>query len=63
MLEDVLNLFEQVSSEAHKLIVVFDEFQEVTKLNGETFEKELRASLIHHNKVSYVFMVSQMHML
>ncbi len=44
-------------------IVVFDEFQDINKLNGETFEKEMRASLIHHDKVSYVFMGSQMHML
>ena len=44
-------------------IVVFDEFQEVNKLNGESFEKEMRASLIHQDKVSYVFMGSQMHML
>lgn len=44
-------------------IVVFDEFQEVNKLNEDSFEKEMRASLIHHDKVSYVFMGSQMHML
>ena len=44
-------------------IVVFDEFQEVNKLNGDRFEKEMRASLIHHNKVSYIFMGSQTQML
>ncbi len=44
-------------------IVVFDEFQEIEKLNGETFEKEMRASMIHHDKVSYVFLGSQTHML
>jgi hypothetical protein len=44
-------------------IVVFDEFQEIDKLNGESFEKELRASIVHHDKVGYAFMGSQMHML
>lgn len=40
-------------------IVVFDEFQDVAKLNGDSFEKELRAALIHHDNVAYVFMGSQ----
>ena len=44
-------------------IIVFDEFQDISKLNGESFEKEMRAALIHHTKVSYVFMGSKMHML
>lgn len=44
-------------------IVVFDEFQDIARLNGESFEKEMRAALIHHTKVSYVFMGSKMHML
>lgn len=62
---DISEVFDlpQKLAEDKPWIVVFDEFQEVTKLNGETFEKELRASLIHHNNVSYVFMGSQMHML
>ena len=44
-------------------IVVFDEFQDVAKLNGDSFEKELRAALIHHDNVGYVFMGSQTNML
>ncbi len=44
-------------------IVVFDEFQDVAKLNGDSFEKELRAALIHHDNVGYVFMGSQSNML
>jgi len=44
-------------------IVVFDEFQEVERLNGGSFEMEMRAALIHHNKVSYVFMGSKTTML
>jgi hypothetical protein len=40
-----------------------DEFQEIEKLNGESFEKELRASFQHHRNASYVFLGSQRHML
>ena len=34
MLEDVLNLVEQLSTEKKKAIVVFDEFQEVQQIDG-----------------------------
>ncbi|MHC1776952.1 MAG: ATP-binding protein [Lentimicrobium sp.] len=64
-LPDISEVFDlpQKLAEDKPWVVVFDEFQEVAGLNGEAFEKELRASLIHHNKVSYVFMGSQKHML
>ncbi|MEI6885944.1 MAG: hypothetical protein WCO02_15735 [Bacteroidota bacterium] len=44
-------------------VIVFDEFQEIEKLNGESFEKELRASFQHHRNASYVFLGSQRHLL
>jgi len=44
-------------------IIVFDEFQEIEKLNGESFEKELRAGLQHHRNASYIFLGSQRHLL
>jgi AAA+ ATPase superfamily predicted ATPase len=44
-------------------IIVFDEFQEIEKLSGESFEKELRASFQHHRNASYIFLGSQRHML
>ncbi|MCX6303813.1 MAG: ATP-binding protein [Bacteroidetes bacterium] len=44
-------------------VVVFDEFQEIEKLNGESFEKELRAAFQHHKEVSYLFLGSQRHLL
>ncbi|MDX9847231.1 MAG: ATP-binding protein [Tenuifilaceae bacterium] len=61
-LTEVFDLPQKLAKDK-RWIVVFDEFQEISNLNGEGFEKELRASLIHHDKVSYVFMGSQMHML
>lgn len=62
---DLTEIFDlpQKLAQDKRWIVVFDEFQEIRNLNGEGFEKELRASLIHHDKVAYVFMGSQMHML
>lgn len=58
VLEDVLNLFEQVSSEAHKLIVVFDEFQEVTNIDKNLLS-QMRSVMQYHKLVNYVFLGSQ----
>jgi len=40
-LEDVINLPDKLSNKKNKWIIAFDEFQEITKLNGESFEKLL----------------------
>jgi uncharacterized protein len=63
--DDLTEVFDlpQKLAEKKRWVVVFDEFQDINKLNGESFEKELRAALIHHTNVSYVFMGSKMHML
>lgn len=61
-LDDVLNLPEKLG-EDKRWIVVFDEFQEIERLNGESFEKELRAVFQHHKQVSYVFMGSRKHLI
>ncbi len=60
--EDIVNIPAKEKREKC-WIVVFDEFQEIEKLNGESFEKELRASFQHHRNASYVFLGSQRHML
>lgn len=43
--------------------IVFDEFQEIEKLNGNSFEKELRANLQHHQHAGYTFLGSQRHLM
>ena len=61
-LTEVLNLPLKFSKN-QKWIIVFDEFQEIEKLNGESFENLFRSVIQFHDNVSYVFMGSKMHLL
>jgi len=58
ILEDVLNTMEQLSSSRKKLIVIFDEFQDVISLHDNILKK-LRAIMQHHKKINYIFLGSQ----
>lgn len=60
---DVINLPEKLATGNNKWIIAFDEFQEITKLNGENFEKLLRSGIQHHQNVSYLFLGSKTHLL
>ncbi|MFZ1292533.1 MAG: ATP-binding protein [Melioribacteraceae bacterium] len=62
-LEDVINLPEKFATTKKRWIVAFDEFQEITKLNGDSFEKNLRSLIQHHKNVSYLFLGSRTHLL
>jgi len=46
-----------------RVVVVFDEFQEVRNLDGENIEKALRAKIQHHQNVAYLFMGSKRHLM
>jgi len=59
---DVLDLPNKIFND-RSVVVVFDEFQEITKLKGEKFENQLRSVIQFHKNVSYVFMGSQTHLL
>lgn len=61
-LEGVLNLTEKLDPE-QKWLVIFDEFQEIGKLNGDGFENVLRSVIQHHTQTSYIFSGSRYHML
>ena len=50
-------------SEKQKLLVVFDEFQEVAKYSEKGFEKRLRKIIQGHQNISYIFSGSQKHIL
>ncbi len=46
-----------------KIVIAFDEFQEVAGYGSPNFEKELRKILQHHDHIAYIFAGSQRHML
>jgi len=59
-LEEIYDAPQKIAKKRKKIFVfVFDEFQEITNLDGVKIEKEMRARFQHHNKVSYVFMGSK----
>ena len=60
---DIINLPDKLAGTDEKWIIAFDEFQEITKLNGENFEKLLRSCIQNHQNVSYLFLGSKTHLL
>ncbi len=56
--EDSLELLEKVSSSANRLIVVFDEFQDVLEIDRH-IDKELRAIMQEQKGLNYIFLGSQ----
>lgn len=61
-LEKALNLLASYSTK-QKLLVVFDEFQEVAKYSEQGFEKRLRKVTQGHRNIAYIFSGSQKHIL
>jgi AAA+ ATPase superfamily predicted ATPase len=61
-LTELLDLPQKLSDKKN-WVIVFDEFQEINRLNGDSFEKEMRSAFIHHKNVGYAFLGSKMHML
>jgi len=61
VLEEVFKLIEQYSKK--KMVVVFDEFQEIENFKDESFEKRLRKIIQQHKNICYVFMGSKRHIL
>jgi len=57
-IEDVLNLIEKLSPPNKKIIIVFDEFQEVKRIDKE-LDRHLRAFMQHHKNINHVFLGSQ----
>ena len=62
--EELLDLPEKIArAEKRHFVVVLDEFQEILRLDGETLERQLRATIQNHTNVSYLFAGSKTHML
>lgn len=57
-LEDVIDLLNKLSKKTAKLIVVFDEFQDVTRIE-KRLDFHLRSLMQHHDNVNYIFAGSQ----
>lgn len=62
-LSEVLDLPEKLAQPGKKTIVIFDEFQEITKFNKYGFESLLRSKIQQQQQVNYLFLGSRTHLL
>lgn len=61
-LPEVLDAPEKLAEAKNKpLVIIFDEFQEITNFNGSRLENLMRTRFQHHKHVTYVFMGSKRH--
>ncbi|UCH88395.1 MAG: ATP-binding protein [Thermoplasmata archaeon] len=61
---EILDFPQKVAEEKKvRIIMIFDEFQEISLMDGVALEKQMRARFQHHKNVSYVFSGSREHML
>lgn len=58
LLEDVMTMLEKVSTPEKKLIVVFDEFQEIMSI-AKGLDKQLRAIMQLQKQINYIILGSQ----
>jgi len=62
LLENAMSMLEKYSAE-NRMVVVFDEFQEIENYSKGEFEKRLRGIIQNHNRISYIFAGSKQHIL
>jgi hypothetical protein len=62
ILEELMNILSKYSQK-RKLVIAFDEFQEVTNYTEEGFEKRLRSFIQQHSNICYIFSGSQQHLI
>lgn len=62
-LSEVLDLPEKLAQPGKKTIVIFDEFQEITKFSKYGFESLLRSKIQQQQQVNYLFLGSRTHLL
>ncbi|MCK5099242.1 MAG: ATP-binding protein, partial [Desulfobacteraceae bacterium] len=63
ILKNLMELLEKFSKK-RKIVIVFDEFQEIVKYtNADSFEKLLRSYIQQHSNICYIFSGSQQHLL
>ncbi len=57
LLEDVLNLLEKVAHKRERPVVVFDEFQDIFRID-KTLDRKLRSIMQNHTAINYIFLGS-----
>jgi len=62
ILEELMNILSKYSQK-RKLVIAFDEFQEVASYTEEGFEKRLRSFIQQHSNICYLFAGSQQHLI
>jgi AAA+ ATPase superfamily predicted ATPase len=63
-LMEILDLPQKVAADRNsKVIMIFDEFQEIGVMDGIALEKLMRSRFQHHKNVSYIFAGSREHLL
>ena len=62
ILEELMNILLKYSQK-HKLVIAFDEFQEVANYTEAGFEKRLRSFIQQHSNICYIFAGSQQHLI
>lgn len=63
-IQDMLDIPEQIATKNGKrIVIVFDEFQEIASLDGVALLKAMRSRMQAHKHVSYVFAGSKRHLL
>lgn len=61
-MSEVLDAPEKLArAKGKRLVIIFDEFQEIRRLDGNRLENLMRSSFQHHKLTTYVFMGSKQH--
>ncbi len=65
--EELIEILDFPQKIAHRkknrIVMIFDEFQEIAMMDGEEIEKLMRSRFQHHKNVSYLFAGSKKHLL
>ena len=62
VLEELMNILSKYSQK-NRIVIAFDEFQEVANYTEEGFEKRLRSYIQQHQNISYIFSGIQQHLI
>ena len=62
VLEELMSMLSRYSRK-RKLVIAFDEFQDVANYTEEGFEKRLRSFIQQHSNICYIFSGSQQHLI